>query len=430
MFRQREPALAPHLMRELNKDLILNVIREERLISRAEIAKRTRLSRSTVSSIVDKLLETGFIREQGIGESRGGRRPILLDFNPRAGFVVGLDIGATHLLAVVADLQATLLVTLEEPFSIEVGPERGLSQAVHMVEAALEQAGVSRSHVLGVGVAVPGPVDYAAGMVVSPPIMPGWDRVPIRDRLQGALGLPVYLDNDANLGALGEYAYGAGKNVPNLAYIKVGTGIGCGLIIDGRIYHGQRGYAGEIGHLTIDENGPPCRCGSFGCLESMASAEAIVRRAEMAMQAGQHTHLSPHRRLTATDIARAAREGDALSRQLFEEAGRHIGVALAGLVNLFNPGRVIVGVGADETSDLLLDPVQRTVEARAMAGALADTRIVPAQLRREAVAAGAVALVLDQTFRNPATALAQGNWSDLHREEVMRKETDTSMPER
>jgi glucokinase-like ROK family protein len=430
MSKRRDLALAPNLMRELNKSLVLKVIREERPISRAEIAKRTRLSRSTVSAIVDKLLETGFIREQGVGKSRGGRRPILLDFNPRAGFVVGLDIGATHLLAVVADLQATLLVTLEEPFSIEVGPEKGLAQAAQIVETALEQANISRPRVLGVGVAVPGPVDYAAGMVVSPPIMPGWDRVPIRDRLQEALSLPVYLDNDANLGALGEYAYGAGKNVSNLAYIKIGTGIGCGLIVDGRIYRGQRGYAGEIGHLTIDENGPPCRCGSFGCLESMASAEAIVRRAEMAMQAGQQTSLSRHRRLTATDIARAARERDALSQQLFEEAGRHIGVALAGLINLFNPGRVIVGVGADETSELLLDPVQRTVGARAMAGSLADTRIVPAQLRHEAVAAGAVALVLEQTFRNPVTALAQGNWSDLHREEVMRKETNTPMLER
>jgi glucokinase-like ROK family protein len=430
MSKRKEPALAPNLMRELNKSLVLKVIREERPISRAEIAKRTRLSRSTVSAIVDKLLESEFICEQGVGKSRGGRRPILLDFNPRAGFVVGLDMGATHLLAVVADLQATLLVTLDEPFSIEVGPEKGLAQAAQIMETALEQANISRPRVLGVGVAVPGPVDYAAGMVVSPPIMPGWDRVPIRDRLQEALSLPVYLDNDANLGALGEYAYGAGKNVSNLAYIKVGTGIGCGLIVDGRIYRGQRGYAGEIGHLTIDENGPPCRCGSFGCLESMASAEAIVRRAEMAMQAGQRTSLSRHRRLTATDIARAARERDALSQQLFEEAGRHIGVALAGLINLFNPGRVIVGVGADETSELLLDPVQRTVGARAMAGALADTRIVPAQLRREAVAAGAVALVLDQTFRNPVTALAQGNWSDVHREEVMRKKTDAPMLER
>ncbi|MEJ2558210.1 MAG: ROK family transcriptional regulator [Anaerolineae bacterium] len=425
MSKRKEPALAPNLMRELNKSLVLKVIREERPISRAEIAKRTRLSRSTVSAIVDKLLESEFIREQGVGKSRGGRRPILLDFNPRAGFVVGLDIGAAHLLAVVADLQATLLVTLEEPFSIEVGPEKGLAQAVQIVETALEKANVLRPRVLGVGVAVPGPVDYAAGMVVSPPIMPGWDRVPIRDRLQGTLGLPVYLDNDANLGALGEYAYGAGKNVSNLAYIKIGTGIGCGLIVDGRIYRGQRGYAGEIGHLTIDENGPPCRCGSFGCLESMASAEAIVRRAEMAMQAGQQTSLSQHRRLTATDIARAARERDALSQQLFEEAGRHIGVALAGLINLFNPGRVIIGVGADETSELLLDPVQRTVGARAMAGSLADTRIVPAQLRRETVAAGAVALVLEQTFRNPVTALTQGNWSDLHGEGVMRKETNT-----
>ncbi len=410
MLNQNKPTSPPNLMRELNKALVLNVIREERLISRADIAKRTRLSRSTISIIVNELLETEFIRERGVGKSRGGRRPILLEFNPRAGFVVGLDMGATHLLTVVADLGATRLITLEESFSVEAGPDSGLSQATQMVETALERVGIERRRVFGVGVAVPGPVDYAAGMVVSPPIMPGWDRVPIRDQLQEALNLPVYLDNDANLGALGEHAYGVGKHVSNLAYVKVATGIGCGLIIDGRIYHGQRGSAGEIGHLTIDENGPPCRCGNFGCLESMASAEAIAQRAEAAVRAGQKTCLSQYqRRLTVTDVAQAALKGDALSRQLFEEAGRHIGVALAGLINLFNPGLIVIGGGLAEVGDLLFDPVQRTVDVRAMAGAVADTRIVPSQLGRETIAIGAVALVLRQIFRSPVAALAEGN---------------------
>jgi glucokinase-like ROK family protein len=332
-----------------------------------------------------------------------------LEFNPKAGFVAGLDIGATHLLVVVADLEATILVTKEEPFSIELGPENGLSQAVHLVKAALEQAAIPRDRVFGVGVGVPGPVDYDAGMVVSPPIMPGWDRVPFRDRLQEALNLPTYLDNDANLGALGEFAYGAGKSVPNLAYIKAASGIGCGLIIDGRIHHGQRGYAGEIGHLTISENGPPCRCGSFGCLESMASGEAIVRRAQAAIHAGQKTSLSGLQdQLSLAQIAQAAHQGDGLSQQLFEEAGRHIGVALAGLINLLNPGRVIVGFGVDESGSLLLAPLQRTVEARTMNGAASDARIVLAQLGRQGVAVGAVTLVLQQTFYNPAADLASG----------------------
>jgi glucokinase-like ROK family protein len=407
MSSRNEVVSSPSLVRKLNKALILNVIREGRFISRADIAKRTRLSRSTVSVIVDQLLETDLIRERGVGASRGGRRPVLLEFNPEAGFAVGLDIGATHMLVVVANLNADVLVNLEEPFSIGVGPDRGLAQAVQMVEAALDKAAVPRDRVIGVGVSVPGPVDHVAGVVVSPPIMPGWDRVPIRDRLRQTLSLPVYLDNDANLGALGEYAYGAGKNMPNLAYIKAATGIGCGLIVNGGIYRGQRGYAGEIGHLTIDENGPPCRCGSFGCLESMASAQAVVGRAEAAVQAGQNTVLRKQQgRLTLAYIAQAAQEGDALSRQLLEEAGRHIGVALAGLINLLNPGLVVVGVGNDRVSDLLLEPLQRTVEARTMNGAAADARIVPAQLGHQSVAIGAVALVLEETLRNPMTALA------------------------
>ena len=406
MVGHTEPVSSPNLVREINKAYILNVLREGRPISRADLAKRTRLSRSTVSSIVDQLLAEDLVHERGIGESSGGRRPILLEFNPRAGFVVGLDMGATHVLVVVADLEPTVLVALEEPFSVEAGPDRGLSQALRLVEAALAQAAVPRSRVLGVGVAVPGPVEYRSGTVVSPPIMPGWDRVPIRDRLGQALNLPVYLDNDANLGALGEYTYGAGKNVPNLAYIKAATGIGCGLIVGGGIYRGERGYAGEIGHMTIDENGPPCRCGSFGCLESMASAEAVVRRAQAAIEAGQKTSLAQSRgRLTLAHIAQAAQRGDALSQQLFEEAGRHIGVALAGLINLLNPGLVIIGVGTDEAGELLLAPLQRTVEARTMNGAAADARIVLAHFKRQEVAMGAVALVLEQIFRSPAAAL-------------------------
>lgn len=406
MSAHKQAVDSPHLVRELNKNRVLNVIRKGQLVSRADIAKQTRLSRSTVSVIVDQLLRTDLIHERGAGISCGGRRPILLEFNPRAGFVVGLDVGATHLMAMVADLEAAPLVIIEEPFAIAIGPEQGLAKAVHMIEAALDQIAIPRDHVFGVGVGVPGPVDYTAGSVVSPPIMPGWDRVPIRDRLQQALKLPVYLDNDANLGALGEYTFGAGQGVANLAYIKAATGVGCGLIVEGHIYHGQRGYAGEIGHLTIDENGPPCRCGSFGCLESMASAEAVVRRAEAAIQAGQKTSLSACRgQLTLASIARAAQAGDGLSRQLFEEAGRHIGVALAGLINLLNPGLVIIGVGVDEARDLLLDPVQRTVAARTMNGAAADARIMPGQLGRQAVAIGAVALVLQQTFQSPVAAL-------------------------
>lgn len=410
MPNRREAFCSPNLVRKLNEALVLDVIREERLLSRADIAKQTRLSRSTVSAIVDQLLASDLIRERGTGVSRGGRRPILLEFNPRAGFVVGLDMGATHLMAVVADLEANVLAGPEEPFAIEEGPERGIPQATELVETALKQAAIPRDRVFGVGVAVPGPVDYDTGTVVSPPIMPGWDRVPICDRLRTALNLPVYLDNDANLGALGERFYGAGKDAPNLAYVKISTGIGCGLILDGCIYRGQRGYAGEIGHLTIDENGPPCRCGSFGCLESMASAEAVVRRAEAAILAGQKTSLSQiQKRLTPASIAKAAQEGDALCQQLFEEAGRHIGVALAGLINLLNPGLVIIGVGIPEAGDLLMDPLQRIVEARTMNGAAADARVVLGQLGHKAVAIGAAALVVQQAFRSPVAALPGAN---------------------
>jgi len=278
-----------------------------------------------------------------------------------------------------------------------------------LAQQALAQAEVSLEQVVGMGLGVPGPVHHATGTVAFPPIMPGWHGFPMRARLEEELGVTVYADNDANLGALGEWAHGAGQGVDNLAYIKVGTGIGCGLIIGGEIYRGQSGSAGEIGHITIDENGPPCRCGNYGCLESMAAGPAIAHRAQLAIKAGQETTLVKTKsvgEITAADVSRAASQGDPLSLQLFHEAGRHIGVALAGLINLFNPKLVIIGGGMAQAGDILLEPIRRSVQSHGLRIAVESCQIVQAQLGREATALGAVTVVLEKMFRSPELSLA------------------------
>ncbi|MBC7259530.1 MAG: ROK family transcriptional regulator [Chloroflexi bacterium] len=392
-------------MREMNRSLILNVIRQEGSVSRAAIARRTRLSRSTVSSIVSELLEANLVHEVGRGRSSGGRRPILINLNYNAGYVVGVDLGATHIIVLVANLNGDVIARREADFSVAVGPDAGLNQIADAVRQCLADAGIPLERVLGVGMGVPGPVEYAEGRVVAPPIMPGWHGVALRDRLSRELGVPVYVDNDANLGALSEHCHGAGRGYTNLAYIKVGTGIGCGLILGGQLYRGESGSAGEIGHVTIDENGPPCKCGSYGCLESMAGGPAIALRAQQAIRAGQATSLAaiqPLESITARDVALAAQKGDKLAQQLFAEAGRHIGVALASLANLLNPGLIIIGGGVAQAGRLLLDPIRKTLEQRALQPVAQSTRVVQSVVGRDASALGAVDLALQEVFQSPA----------------------------
>jgi glucokinase-like ROK family protein len=390
------------IVRQLNKDSILELVRwAPEGISRAEIAQRLRVSRSTVSAIVDGLIASGLVFESGAGVSRGGRRPIVLQINPDAGRVVGVDVGATHLVVVVADLRGRVLTETEIAADIVRGTEVTLREVGAQVEAALQRAGCKLGEVEAIGVGVPGPVITVRGVVSSPPIMPGWDGFPIRQRLEDLWRKPVTLDNDADLGALGEWTFGAGRGEKSLVFIKIGTGIGCGILLDGQIYHGVLGTAGEIGHVTISEDGPPCTCGNYGCLEAMAGGRAIAQRAQLAIKAGQRTLLANHpdHEVTARDVAEAANAGDAVSQQLLSDAGRHIGSALASLINLLNPGLVLIGGGVAEAGSVLLDPIREAVKQRSLRASLQATRIEVAALGRRATPLGAVSLAITETLR-------------------------------
>lgn len=389
-------------MREFNKVLVLNVIRQAGRISRAAIAQRTRMSRSTVSSIINELLEADLVREVGTGRSRsrGGRRPILLEFNSQAAYVVGVDLGATGMLVLLTDLEARPVVRLEEAFSVDEGPDVGIDRIVHLIDAAVAQAGLEMEQICGVGTGIPGPLEFSTGKTIFPPIMPGWHGTPIRSRLQERLGKPVHVDNDANLGAIGEYWWGAGQGIRNLAFLKVATGIGCGLILDGEVYRGEVGSAGEIGHTVIEEDGPPCRCGSAGCLEALAAAPAILQAAREADAA-----LARRDGLTLVQLIEEARDGHEVARRVFAHAGRRIGTALTSLVNLLNPGIIIIGGRVAQAGPLLLEPLRETVHRRALPVAMQRTRIVESKLGSEAIAIGAVTTVLQDLFSGPDLAV-------------------------
>ncbi|NWJ47355.1 MAG: ROK family transcriptional regulator [Chloroflexi bacterium] len=399
------------LIGELNRSIVLNFIRQEGSISRAEIALRTQLSRSAVSNIISSLLDEGIVQESGIGESKGGRRPIMVNFNYSVAYVLGIDMGANHILALLADLEGNPVAEFNAEFSVENGPEIGIPILVELIRQILESEFLKNKRLYGIGLGVTGPLDFETGTVVMPPLMPGWNKFPLRRYLSEEFQLPVLVDNDANLGAIGERWRGAGLGQNNLAYVKIGTGIGCGMVVDGKIFRGANGSAGEIGHITITRDGPPCRCGSFGCLESMAGAPAIINRIKLAIQAGRDTILTKIGEpddLTVAVIGEAAASGDRLSVEVISDAGRYIGIALATLVNLFNPSMIILGGGVAAVGEVILNQIKQTAKDRSLVASFQGMQIVPGKLGREAVAVGAAMLVLQEVFKGPQLSLVTG----------------------
>ena len=361
-------------------------------ISRAELARQMDLTRSAISCIIDELKGMGLVDELETGPTTGGRRPILLAINPRYGYIVGIDMGATHLGILLTDFSAHVLEEIEYPFSVDDGPKSCLNQIDGYLSELLSRINLKVSHISSIGMNVPGPFVVETGKTSSPPIMPGWDGYPIRSHLEEIWKVPVTIGNDAEFGALGEWAYGAGRGESNLVYIKVGTGVGAGLLLDGHIYRGTTGSAGEIGHITIQENGPLCTCGNHGCLEAMAGGHAIARKAREAIQAGRRTQLSAISpdQIRAFDVAGAAQRGDLVAQQIIADAGLYLGIAVASLVNLVNPSIVVIGGGVSQLGDMLLEPIRKTVLERSLNSAARIVRIASAVLGRRASSMGAI----------------------------------------
>ena len=375
-------------MRTQNSTLVLRLLWRERQISRADIARVTGLSPSTVSAIVAELEEAGLVREIGAGSSRGGRRPVLVGFRDEAYSLVGVELGATHVSAVLTDLRGTVRAFRDTHVAVREDPKAALAAARELVDDCLTSERVSKKRVVGIGVAVPSPVHPERPGKLSPLILPAWADFDVQETMAEAFGVPVFVDNDANLGALSERFWGAGAGGEDLAFIKVATGIGSGHIINGSLYRGSGGTAGEIGHITIDPNGPPCVCGSRGCLATIIGAEALLSRARNRWGKKKK---SP----TVTDIVSGARAGDPVARALVDEVGHSLGIVVAGLLNMMNPAIVVLGGEITSGGDLLLDPLRASVRARAMSTSLAETQIVASRLGARAIAVGAATLVLD-----------------------------------
>lgn len=379
-------------IKNFNKHSAVDLIRfASNGISRTDLAEQMGLTRAAVTLIVNDLIENEVIFEAESRAIPSGRPPVVLEINPKRGLVAAVDMGATHMNIAIADFSAKIIAEKSLPLDIRNGPRICMPEISRSLKELLAENGISQSQLMAVGIGVPGPVITDAGMVVSPPIMPGWDGYPIRKTLEQELGCAISLNNDAELGALGEWAYGAGRGEKNLAFIKVGSGIGAGLIINQQIYGGTTGSAGEIGHITIDENGPLCTCGNHGCLEAFAGGHAIALQAKKLVESGKRTLLSsiPMENLTAQEVAKAARRGDLPAQDIIMRAGTFIGIAIAGLVNLFNPGAVIIGGGVAQSGDLLTTSIRQAVGERSLRASGRGVHITTAMLGRRSSLMGA-----------------------------------------
>ena len=309
--------------------------------------------------------------------------------------VLGLDVGGTKLAAGVVAADGTVLSNLTVPSRAEQGPDQMISRLLELGRDAVVAAGVAWQDVPAVGIACGGPLDPVAGVIQSPPNLPGWDDVPLVALVSSALDRPAVVDNDATAGALAEWWYGAGRsrNVRTLVYMTISTGVGGGLVLDGRVFRGAAGNAGELGHLTVDYRGRPCGCGRRGCLEAYASGTNIAARAREALASGEPSSLGALETLTSRDVAAAAAAGDPLATRIWDETTAILASAMANILDVFNPELVILGGGVTRAGEQLLGPVRAGGLAQAMAPAARSAEIVLAELgdRLGVVSAAAVA---------------------------------------
>ena len=449
------------LVKELNKAVILNIIWRHAPISRAEIARISGLTRGTVSSLVDELIHDSFVKEIGTGASAMGRKPIMLQLNAGAGVIVGVDLGVNYVLIILADLRAQVLARKRLSITPEMGEKRILEKMLDGIADILAGAPVTPRGLLGIGAGVPGLVEMEHGVLKFAPNL-RWKNVPLKELLQERFDAPVYVDNEANVGALGEKWFGAGQGIRHMVYLSVGVGLGAGIVVNGELYRGATGYAGELGHFTILPDGPVCGCGNRGCWETLASELATLRRAREVLERGEADILREllvrdHRRSDAKSAAggpaagdaafttgradkagtadaadaagtaktpaaaaeisedaadaaarlsvdvlvEACERGDAAAQHVLRETGRYLGIGIAGLVNAFNPEVVIVGNTIGRCGHWVLDEAAREMEARGLSQLIKGVRVVPAMLGPDACAIGGVSLVLSDFLSLP-----------------------------
>jgi glucokinase-like ROK family protein len=343
-----------NLVKKMNKAIVLDYIRNQSPISRARIAELTGLTKATVSSLVNELLESNLAHEIGVGKSSGGRRPMMLLFNDNAGYAVGVDLGVHEMVATLTDLSGNLIheYRLEHDNSSVAYVIDLLKTCIHK---AISLSPPSTYGIVGIGVAIPGISDEHGNVLFAPNL--GWNHVPLQQMLESEFDIPIVIDNEANTGAVGEKQFGAGKAATNLVYISIGSGIGTGIIIKGELYRGSSGFSGEIGHVSIQYDGKKCLCGNYGCWELYASEHALLEDARVELS-------DPA--VTMAKLLRLADEGNPTAIELFNKLGKYLSIGIINVINSLNPEMILIGGRIAEAEKWLMEPMMARIEQRSL----------------------------------------------------------------
>ncbi len=368
-------------LREANRARIVESLKHHGHLTQVELAGSTGLSPATVSNIVKELAASGVLNTSVT--SRSGRRATEVTLARKLGLVAGLHFSSRHLRVAISDVGRTVVAENHVPLALDHRHDRELDRATLLMSDMLESVDAGFDDLLAVGIALPAPVDVRTGMIATPGLLRGWEGVDVARVMGNRIGVPVFVDNEATLGGMAEARFGAARGTRGAAYIRVGHGISAGLVINGSVYHGVTGKAGQIGHVTIDENGPICRCGSRGCLDTLAGGPALLElfRDDPGMQ-------------RIRDLLVRADTGDASARRVIADAGRHIGIAAASLCNLFDPELLVIGGELAQAGEILLAPMRHALERSALAGEFGVPEIVQGDLGDRAEVLGCLALAI------------------------------------
>ncbi len=392
-------------MRAMNNRQILQLIRQYGPIARPDLAFQTGLGLSTISIIVAELIQAELVREVGEAESTGGRRPSLLDLNPNARYAFAMKVAPDRFWVSLVDLKGKPRATVEVPLIPPVPWDDLAQMAVKQMETLRTKHRVAKRWILGIGVSTSGLIDPHTGVCRSSPLL-GWNEVPVRETLERMTRLDVLVENDVNAYAFGMWAQENEGGRRNLICITTGPGVGAGIILEGKLYHGSQGGAGEFGHTTIDLHGPPCKCGRRGCLEVLASDQFLLARATDLAGMGRSARLLglvKEGQLTPASFYKAAQAGDEVARLIYRELGEHLGCGLVNLINLFNPDKIILGGEGVVAAPFFMDTVRQTVKNYAFPHLADSVEIVVDDGGEEVWLQGAALLVVEQFFQIPAS---------------------------
>ena len=384
---------------------IFRIIKNMGPISRTDIVKQTGLSKSTVSVHTKKLLDMSLIKKsEAENKSVGsvGRNRELLKFAKNNGLIIAIDLGATSLNVALCNLDAEIIELKKKDVLVNNGPKTIMNQVNQLIEELLANNSLSQKKILGIGMGVPGPVEFLKGLPVSPPIMPGWHLFPLKKILQEKYSCPAFIDNDVNVMAVGEKHAGLAENISNFIFIKIGTGIGAGIICEDKLYRGSKGCAGDIGHIGIEGEEELCPCGNRGCLEVVAAGPAIAKKAKAAAKNRESEFLlavlNEKGDITAKDVGEAVKENDISAIEIVKSSGQKIGQVLSRLVNFYNPSLIIIGGGVAKIGNHLISAIKEEILRRSTSLAVQDLKIELSQKNDEVAVIGAAAMAVNEIY--------------------------------